>query len=83
MLLGNYQGVPEHVVTLAEGLKTLQPDLPVVHVSVGGVCEAQTCSDVHCTTIDEAGLRALANKEIAVLAVGINQDIESEGVDRC
>ena len=27
--------------------------------------------------------RALANKEIAVLAVGINQDIESEGVDRC
>lgn len=83
VLLGNYQGVPEHVVTLAEGLKTLQPDLPVVHVGVGGVCEAQTCSDVHCTTIDEEGLRALANKEIVVLAVGINQDIESEGVDRC
>ena len=32
VLLGNYQGVPEHIVTLAEGLKKQQPDVPVVHV---------------------------------------------------
>lgn len=35
-----------------------------------------------CETINEEGVLALGEKEVAVLAVGINQDIESEGRDR-
>lgn len=39
VLLGNYQGVPEHVITLVEGMKKLYSDVPSVLVGDGDACE--------------------------------------------
>ena len=32
VMLGNYEGVPEHIVSLAEGLKSVRPATTAVHV---------------------------------------------------
>ena len=32
VMLGNYEGVPEHIVSLAEGLKSVMPATTAVHV---------------------------------------------------
>ena len=62
VMLGNYNGIPEFIVTVAQGLRNVCDHVDVVK------------------SLEE--LSKLEDVDLIVVTIGLNQDIEREGLDR-
>lgn len=74
VMLGNYEGIPEFIRSVADGVKEYQPNVII----------APGCSDVYCTdtTAHEEAIQKAKGADLIIFAVGINQKLEREGLDR-
>ena len=62
VMLGNYNGIPEFIVTVAQGLRNVCDHVDVVQ------------------SVEE--LSKVGDVDLIVVTIGLNQDIEREGLDR-
>ena len=73
-LLGNYQGVPQYVVSPLEGIAR-----HVTDTTFAAGCDNTACGN---TTGFPAAVQAAAESDQVVLVLGIDQSQEKEGLDR-
>ena len=81
VLLGNYNGIPTHTVSLLEGMKAAFPEATITYVpgtrflaNPGKPMPASAFSD----TPDPAAVAAAKNADVVVAAVGITSRLEGE-----
>jgi hypothetical protein len=75
-MLGNYEGIPEHIVTVYEGIKARASPSTTVGYAQGCDINSQSTSGF-------AAACALAQQaDRAVLVMGLDETIEYEGIDR-
>lgn len=84
VMLGNYEGIPEFIRSVADGVKEYQPNVIIAPVRLIVVGLIQGCSDVYCTdtTAHEEAIQKAKGVDLIIFAVGINQKLEREGLDR-
>eukprot|EP01119_Soliformovum_irregulare_P019776 TRINITY_DN632_c2_g1_i3.p1 TRINITY_DN632_c2_g1~~TRINITY_DN632_c2_g1_i3.p1 ORF type:complete len:715 (+),score=224.85 TRINITY_DN632_c2_g1_i3:27-2171(+) len=76
VLLGNYPGVPAQIITPLQGI--------ISKLGSSNVHFASGCQDIFCNTSSQfsQAVSAAKNSEVAILFLGISDDIEDEGLDR-
>ncbi|OMO63382.1 hypothetical protein COLO4_32521 [Corchorus olitorius] len=74
VMISNYAGIPCHYTSPLQGLQRY----------VSAVTYEAGCSDVKCSTdtLIAPAVQAAAKADVAVLVVGLDQSIETEGLDR-
>ena len=78
-LLSNYQGIPSKVVSILDGISEQFTSGNSTTVNYASVCPDVKCEDI--SKADDA-LKIIHSADFVVMAMGLDQTVESEGHDR-